>query len=316
MRAASSCLTALLDEARFTHRDLETELMIRMEPIAILVMSEPAASAPAAFRAKSRTAPQNRLLLTTAIVLVMSSSVFAEWQPPENPDSSTILNEAQADARAGRFEVALAKHVWYHENALKYDQGQGGVRRSFALGYWHELAEKFPPAGKKLEDFREEARKRVLAEKKKVFHDFADFAAISRELEKEGEIVELFVALDKKDPKLASQAYNSAEEALIDAKKFKLCGKYIKGDEAIEREIEMFEHHREIAKDPRFGARMARYGEESFHKDAATIVAILAKCGREEESKRAAAKAHEAWNDEQFHKALDSAIEGELPKDR
>ena len=256
----------------------------------------------------------NRLLLSAAMAMVMSPPLFAQWQPPENPDPSTILHEAYADTRARRFDDALAKHVWYHENALKYDDGQTGVRRSFALSHWHELAERFPPAGKKLEDYREEARKQVLAAKKKVFQDFADFAAISRELEKDDEVVKLFVALDEKDPKLARQAYNSAEKALIAGKEFKLCGKYIKGDDALEREIEMFAHYRKMAKDERFGARIGRRGEESFREDAATIVAILVKCGREDEAKRAAAKAREAWDDELLHEALDKALLGELPE--
>jgi hypothetical protein len=253
-------------------------------------------------------------LSPVVILLLLSSSLLAQWQPPENPDPSTILSEAHADTRAGRFPDALAKHVWYHENAIKFDGAQTGVRRSFALAYWNELAERFPPARKKLEECRQESRKRVLANKK-VFHDFADFASISKELEKDDETVKLFVALDAKDPQLAKQAYNSAEDALIAAKKYRLCGKYIDGDKAIGREIEKLEHYRQLANDQRFGPDITRHGEDAFRKRAPTIVAILVKCGREEESSRVAEEARKAWDDASPHDALDRALKGELPKD-
>ena len=100
--------------------------------------------------------------LVAVVFAILTSRAFAEWQPPEKPDPSTILREAERDMRAGRFEDALAKHVWYHENALKHDDGQTGVRRSFALADWLELGKKHAPALAKLEAYRQEARKQVL----------------------------------------------------------------------------------------------------------------------------------------------------------
>ena len=38
------------------------------------------------------------------------------WTPSEHPDADAILHEAVSDARAGRYAVALAKHIWFHEN--------------------------------------------------------------------------------------------------------------------------------------------------------------------------------------------------------
>ena len=49
------------------------------------------------------------------ILFILPASLFAEeWTPPENPDPQTILNEAQSDALAKRYEIALAKHIWLH----------------------------------------------------------------------------------------------------------------------------------------------------------------------------------------------------------
>ncbi len=246
---------------------------------------------------------------------MMSSHAFAEWQPPDKPEPSTILDEAERDARAGRYDDALAKHVWYHENALKHEPAQSGVRRSFALADWLELGKKHPPALAKLEAYRQEARQRVLAskEKKEVFEPFADFAAISRRLEKDQEIVELFEVLDEKHPQLAPRAYIVADDALIADGKFELCGKYLNGDKLIASRIYLLEHDRERAKNPRY-ARQLAHSEQTFRREAVTMVAILVKCKREEEAKRVAEKARAAWDDAELREALDKALKGELPK--
>lgn len=39
----------------------------------------------------------------------------------------------QADRRNGRYEISLAKLVWYHEYALAIDPAPTGVRLSYAL---------------------------------------------------------------------------------------------------------------------------------------------------------------------------------------
>jgi hypothetical protein len=253
--------------------------------------------------------------LLAVVFALLTSHAWAEWQPPETPEPSTILREAERDARAGRYDDALAKHVWYHENALKHDRGQTGVRLSFALSDWLELGERYPPALAKLEAYRQEARKQVLASKaREVFDKFADFAAISEKVDKENEIVELFVELDEKHPKLAPRAYIVADDHLIAAEKFELCGKYLDGDKAIRRQIQMFEHHQEMVKDRRFGADIGEFGEKTFRKEAATTVAILVKRKREEEAKRVAEKARAAWDDAELHAALDKALKGELPE--
>lgn len=50
--------------------------------------------------------------LLLAILFFIPVTAFAEeWTPPENPDPQTILSEAQTDARAKRYEVALAKQI-------------------------------------------------------------------------------------------------------------------------------------------------------------------------------------------------------------
>src|SRR5688572_11688303 len=54
----------------------------------------------------------------------------AAWSPPANPDPHVILREAKADTQAGRYEEALAKHVWFHSHALEIEPALYGVRLS------------------------------------------------------------------------------------------------------------------------------------------------------------------------------------------
>lgn len=62
-----------------------------------------------------------KLLLPLLCLLTISMAASAnDWTPPENPDVDAIRDEAEADAKAGRYEAALAKRVWWHENVNKY----------------------------------------------------------------------------------------------------------------------------------------------------------------------------------------------------
>ena len=80
-----------------------------------------------------------RILCVAFCVLLPSMSQADDWSPPKNPNVDTIRAEAQQDRKEGRYEVALQKHIWYHENALQLGKGQGGVRLSFVLSDWLEL---------------------------------------------------------------------------------------------------------------------------------------------------------------------------------
>ena len=106
----------------------------------------------------------------------MTLPAIAEWTPPEKPDPQVILQEARTDAMAKRYEDALAKHLWFHQNALKHEPALYGVRLSFALSYWEKLGNKYPPALASLKAVRDEARQAVTTvkpkEAKELFHDF------------------------------------------------------------------------------------------------------------------------------------------------
>ena len=255
------------------------------------------------------------LLAASLSLLILAGVAQAEWTPPEKPNPTTILREAQADARARRYEDALAKHLWYHENAEKFDKGQSGVRRSFALSDWYDLAADYPPALAKFEEVRETARKTVLGAKhpKHVWNAFADYAAMSKKLGEQEKVAELFLELRDKNEKHAKEVYRLADAALIDADRFDVCGEFLDAEQEMDLQISGYEHNMKIAKE-RFGEQHRRYGEQRFRAEAARIVFILAKTDRADEAKELAQQARDAWDDEKLNKALDEALAGKKPK--
>ena len=82
-----------------------------------------------------------------SVLLLGSATVSAQqWVPPDNPDPNEIWDEAEADVQEGRLDLAAEKYLWFHENALMYQPSLSGVRLSYALGDWRDLADKYRPA--------------------------------------------------------------------------------------------------------------------------------------------------------------------------
>ena len=120
-----------------------------------------------------------RTLIFALILLLPTVGRADDWTPPENPDPNLILREAKKDASRGDYELALAKQLWYHENAVKLNPSQSGIRRSFALSYWLELGENYPPALEKMRQIRDETKHKI-RDPNRVRVRFHDFKALNK----------------------------------------------------------------------------------------------------------------------------------------
>jgi len=65
------------------------------------------------------------------------------------------LNETNKMVKKGQYKEALQRFIWFNEHALEYDESMTGVRLSFALGYWKELGDIYPPALKDKAAYRQ-----------------------------------------------------------------------------------------------------------------------------------------------------------------
>jgi hypothetical protein len=244
--------------------------------------------------------------------VLMTSLAHAAWTPPPNPNPQDILTEAQADARAGHFEDALAKHVWFFENALKLQPSQTGVRLSFALSDWVVLGKTYPPALEKLRSVRDDAARRI-REGTQVREDFKDFESINKYLSEENQTRDLFIWLDSHKPEVAKDVYPLAQRALIKASDFRLCGRYLEPDASFQNSVRGYKRNLEMSRDPSFGERMKSFGEKSFSQTVTTLVALLVINERRAQAEGIVEQAVKEWNDPKFKEQLDKALEGKVP---
>jgi hypothetical protein len=139
-------------------------------------------------------------------------------------DPGVVLNRGRDAYWAGRYKEALDDFIWFHENALQHDRAYYGVRLSFALGNWKDLADVYPPAKKALES----ARSRAVASLRAGIGDrylFHDIVSINRELGKVRETYNLFREIWNKQPDLAKQCRDLAVEAIVEVGDFELASK-------------------------------------------------------------------------------------------
>jgi hypothetical protein len=185
-----------------------------------------------------------------------------EWPGAVN-DPHQMFREAVADAAAGRHELALQKHLWFHNNALKLQPSLSGVRRSYALSAWRKLADVYPPAMQELRKASDAAR-RAARSSPDAWHPFADFLSIKEYLGEEIKTVRFFKWLHRNAPKKAERVYHGTEEALVRAGEFALCGRYIRGEERFKQIRKLYRVNLRLSRDPKIGADYADFARRSF----------------------------------------------------
>lgn len=248
------------------------------------------------------------------ILLAVPGVGLAEgWTPPDNPDPQAILREASVDARARRYETALAKHVWFHENALQLQPSMAGVRLSFALSDWERLGREYPPALEKLKSIRDSLEDRV-KKGEGIDRGFHDLAAINKTLKEDSRTAESFRQLDSQNPQAARRAFHFAQRALILDEAYEIYVKYVDAKRNFLQMKHLYELDQQMAEDSQFGASLAEHGTKTFRNESATLVAILVVNDRKTEAEEIAALARKVLDDASFQRELDAALSGTVPQ--
>ena len=146
-------------------------------------------------------------------------------------DPGQVLEQARQATFEGRHEEALRHLIWFHEHALDYDRAHYGVRLSFALGYWADLAKVYAHAKRALQSAKSHAASELLEGRgnRDLFHDVA---SINRELRRPVDTYKLFRALRKQQPALAQESAHLAIDSIVEAGDFKLASQYLPHPEA------------------------------------------------------------------------------------
>jgi hypothetical protein len=178
-------------------------------------------------------------------------------------DPRARLQRGQEAAAAGRHEDALRDYIWFHEHALEFEPSLYGVRLSFALWYWMELASEYPEARAALKRIRDEKTTRLLNgdTNRDLFHDVE---SINERLENEEATYELFAALEKAKPDFAAICADLAMPAMVKAEDFEMALRYTPSpeealrrySEALNRDIEELER-----RPPSMAPRLEAYAQ-------------------------------------------------------
>ena len=140
-------------------------------------------------------------------------------------DPRDRLHAGQLASREGRYEEALREFVWFHDHSLEHRPSLYGVRLSFAIAYWTDLAEVYPPARGKLEEIRD--RKTATLARGEGDQDlFHDVESINQALSDEDKTYRLFLTMLSNTPKLAHSCAAIALEAIIKAGDFQLAARH------------------------------------------------------------------------------------------
>jgi hypothetical protein len=153
-------------------------------------------------------------------------------------DPRARLQRGLESAAAGRYEDALRDYIWFHEHALEHEPSLYGVRLSFALWYWIELANEYPEARTALKRIRDEKTARLLSgdTNRDLFHDVE---SINERLENEEATYELFAALDKTNPDFAGTCADLAIPAIVKAEDFEMARRYTPSADTLRRYSEV-----------------------------------------------------------------------------
>ena len=136
------------------------------------------------------------------------------------------LEKGRNAASEARYEEALNEYVWFHEHSLEDCPSVCGVRLSFALFYWAELAMQYPKARTVLKEIRDAKAQRVLAGEADC-ELFQDVVCINESAFSDKATYDLFVAIAHSFPETASEFAHLAMPAIVRMRDFELARRYL-----------------------------------------------------------------------------------------
>ena len=207
------------------------------------------------------------LIVTLVLVLTASLSVRAE-------DMQKYLSDTQALVREGKHKDALDRFLWFHDHVLEHQPSMYGVRLSFALSYWKQLGDVYPPALTALKKTRDN-KTDLFAQKKGSRNLFHDVMALNRTLGDDTKTVELFRKLDQDQKEMAKQCWDIAKEAVIKVKAYDLARKYI-GDPVREwgKVKEMYDRNKGMYGGKNFGEHFKAFNENNFVEKTLRLIDV------------------------------------------
>ena len=247
------------------------------------------------------------------LVFLYPLSLFANWEPPNNPDPINILNSLSDDRKNGRYQDALLKHIWLDDNASLYEDSFYG-NRFVAMIMWHKLSQVYPPAKTLLEKKISTTRTKIINDDPCCPDAFSNYLAYNISGRNEIDVAELFDILDKQHPNLARKHFLGAKKSLFRVKRYDLIIKYIDSELEIDTLRNHFEPYKEHSSDYSNDLVLQELAVKFFRHRAATLVGLLSTNGRTLEAKRVYNEVLKVYDNQDFRIELKQALEGVIPQ--
>ncbi len=143
----------------------------------------------------------------------------------EQSPARVALDDARASVRDGNFAHALDRYGWFFEHALAEDSYLAGVRLSYCLGEWADMAKDYAPALAALHQKKSHARQSFTETGNTcAFHDFISICEV---LKCNGEAVKLFKDTHLLNPELAKKVVSLIWAELVTTRQWEICGNYL-----------------------------------------------------------------------------------------
>ena len=241
--------------------------------------------------------------LITILILVMTASLSVHAE-----DMHKYLSDTQDLVKKGEYKEALDRFLWFHDHVLEHQPSMYGVRLSFALSYWKQLADLYPPALTAMKKTRDDKANQLIQGKgnSSLFHDVA---SLNNTLGDNDKTVELFRKLDVEQKDLAKQCWDMAEDVIIEAKAYDLVRKYI-GNPVREwgKAKQMYETNKSMYGCKNFGEQFKAYNENKFVEESLKFIEVALALDDKKAAKEIQAKASAIIND--------CRLKDAIPKDR
>lgn len=222
----------------------------------------------------------SRLYARASIQILAFLLIASTCQAQKDNGAATALHEAVALADQGKYEEALQKHLWFHEHAVEADPSLSGVRVSFALAYWADLAKKYPPALAALKQIRDENTARLLKGEGNWALLF-EVDSINDSLGEPQATVELFKKIDAANPDFAASIYSGASRRLVSAGEYALARKYMRDPseqlDLSRRSLALAQSHQ-----GELPPSALRASERMFAEEMVRVITVLEKTGDHE----------------------------------
>jgi tetratricopeptide (TPR) repeat protein len=232
-------------------------------------------------------------------------------------DLQNYLIKTQQLVREGKYEEALERYVWFHHHVLEYEPALAGVRLSFALSYWKDLGDVYPPALRAMRTIRDE-KTRQLENGRGNRNLFQDVVALNRRLGQYEKSVRLFRQLDQQQPKLAKACWRFARTPVFRAKAYDLAAAYV-GDPVREFDKLKTEYEQNIKRygQEYFGEQYREWNENRLVTRSVQLIEVALALGNEQAARAIQQKALATVDDDRIRDAVNKERAGDSkPKGR